>query len=484
MTALVAGRTRLDVLSALTLDDGRRLGEALEPWQREHVIDPIYAEDVDGQPRHRLCDFELHRGAGKTTLVAAIALIELLFLNYGHIYAFACDEDQARLLHEAAAGFIRRGGATFQQQFEVERRMIRSRRTHSELRIMSADAASAYGLIGDLFIVDEIAQLRDRALWDAVYTAMAKRRSARIVMISTPGWSHSSIAWEVREAARTSPGYYLYAPGERVATWLDAAELERQRAALPAHVFRRQHLGLWSEGEGALITAEDLARCLRPERQWRASCTDPAVHVLALDLGLTNDRTGLAVVHRTPQGVALDCLDTWQGSRAAPVSITAEVEPKIRQYVDAFPHARVVLDPWQSQSTSERLRALVRVDPFEFSGPNIDRMTRNLYSLAHNGQLELYADPDLERELLDVQVSERANALRIDHRAGQHDDRVIALGMAAYVAMQLPATEPVAVQIVGVIRRDPQAIRRRRRLEEFVGDADYYNLRGDEPERR
>jgi hypothetical protein len=64
-------------------------------------------------------------------------------------------------------------------------------------------------------------------------------------------------------------------------------------------------------------------------------------------------------------------------------------------------------------------------------------MTRNLYALAHSGNLELYDDPELSRELLDVQVVERGYGLRIDHRRDGHDDRAIALAMAAHVCVGL-----------------------------------------------
>ena len=105
--------------------------------------------------------------------------------------------------------------------------------------------------------------LQRRDLWDAVYTAIAKKRDARMLVITTPGWRRNSICWEVREAARRTDGYYFWSAGERLASWLDPAELERQRAMLPAHVFQRLHEGRWTEGEGAFITAADLARCLR-----------------------------------------------------------------------------------------------------------------------------------------------------------------------------------------------------------------------------
>jgi hypothetical protein len=70
---------------------------------------------------------------------------------------------------------------------------------------------------------------------------IVKRRGARVIAITTPGWSRSSSCWEVREAARITPGYFFFAPGQSLASWLDQAEIARQRGTLPAHVFKRLH---------------------------------------------------------------------------------------------------------------------------------------------------------------------------------------------------------------------------------------------------
>ena len=429
----------------LVLDDGRPFGAAVESWQEEHIFKPLDELDSAGHPRYRLAYFETPRGQGKTTIAAAEAISELVLGGEGRrIFGFATDEDQAGLLHEAAAGFVERN-PLLARSLKVERRLIRSPRTHSYLRVMAADAASAHGLTPDLVVFDELHALQRRELWDAAYTAIVKKRDARMIVISTPGWRRNSIAWEVREAARRTAGYYFWSAGGRLASWLDPEEIERQRAMLPPHVFQRLHEGLWTEGEGAFITAADLARCVRLERVARDRCDQVVPHVLAVDFGLSHDLTAIAVVHRTEQGVALDLMRTWQGSKDAPVEITTEVEPFIRQCLGAFPQLRIVLDPWQSQSTFERLGAAgADVQSYVFGGSRIDEMTRNLYALAHSGNLELYDDPELKRELLDVQVLERAYGLRINHRRDGHDDRAIALAMAAHVCMGL-VPEPVFI---------------------------------------
>jgi phage terminase large subunit-like protein len=170
----------------LILEDGRPFGAAVELWQEENIFGPLDERDTAGHPRYRLAYIETPRGQGKTTMAAAEALSELVLGGAGRrIYCFANDEDQAGLLHEAAAGFVRRnpllGGA-----LKVERRLVRSPRTGSYLRVMAADAASAHGLTPDLVVFDELHALHRRDLWDAVYTAIAKKHLSDTRFVTKP----------------------------------------------------------------------------------------------------------------------------------------------------------------------------------------------------------------------------------------------------------------------------------------------------------
>jgi Phage Terminase len=265
----------------LVLEDGRRFGEAIEPWQ-EQIYAALDERDAAGRPRHTLAYIELARGHAKSTMMAGESITELALDGDGRrIYVFAADEAQAALLHEQAAGFVRRN-PELERAFVIEKLAIRSPRTDSYLKVMSADAPSAHGLTPTTVIADELAQWEGRELWDAIITSIVKRRGARVIAITTPGWSRSSSCWEVREAARITPGYFFFAPGHSLASWLDQAEIARQRGTLPAHVFKRLHEGVWTAGEGAFLTAADLARCIRPERTARQSCSEPSEHVLAL----------------------------------------------------------------------------------------------------------------------------------------------------------------------------------------------------------
>lgn len=52
-------------------------------------------------------------------------------------------------------------------------------------------------------------------------------------------------------------------------------------------------------------------------------------------------------------------------------------------------------------------------------------------ALLKNGQMRLYPDADLERELLRLEAKQTGYGWRIDHTSGGFSDRAMAIGMAA-----------------------------------------------------
>lgn len=129
--------------------------------------------------------------------------------------------------------------------------------TGSRLRVLTADAPSAYGLRPDWIAVDELAEWRTRALWDSLWSAMGKRARCRMLVITTPGWDRTGIAWEVRQVAEREANWYLASRGP-CAGWIDPAWRAQQERTLPSHVFARLHLGRWVEGAGAFLSAAEV----------------------------------------------------------------------------------------------------------------------------------------------------------------------------------------------------------------------------------
>lgn len=454
----------------LILDDGRPLGDALEVWQEREVFAPMDARRRDGRYRNRLIYLELPRGHGKTTMVAGEAVTQLVFGGYdwrGHVVAG--DQDQARELFNAAAGFIKRN-PMLEGSFEIQRSRITARHTGATLRVHSADAPTAHGLIVDWVAFDEFWNQLDRDLWDAFWTATIKRPDSRAVVLTTAGFDRESICWEVRALAQERHDAHAFIAPGKLARWISDEDVERMRATLPPHVFQRFVENVWVEGSGSFINRDDLARCVDDRLSPQAHGYPINTYYVAVDLGLKKDRTAAVVVHRavsefSPAGsIVLDDLAVWEGTRSQPVEIS-DVERWIEAAIGRFHPRKVLMDAWQAESSIQRLqRAGAPVEGVQPSAQFVSRLSANLYELIHAGRLRMYPEPDLERELLELQAVQTSYGWRIDHKHGKHDDRAMALGMAV-LAVLAESPEDVGRARISKARFSP----RKRRASVRIG---------------
>lgn len=420
----------LELLAGLVLEDGRRWGDAAEPFQWQDaraVLSGGWRQAYLTRPR----------GASKTTDLAGIGIAALLeqLPPRSRSYAAAVDADQGRLLVDALDGFVARtpglGGA-----LAVDRWVVTNRRTGATLEVLPADAAGSLGLLPHLLIVDEYAAwpgtTAHRALWRHLFGALPKVAGSRLVVITAAG-DPTSDAGKLMARAQASDRWFVHeVPGPT--PWHDPADLEEQRAELPAWEFARFVLNQWTSAADRLSSVEDVRACVR-----HVGPLPPVAgvkYVVALDVGITNDRTVATVAHadRTDEGVfiVVDRQEVWQGTRKDPVPL-GEVESWVLEASRGYNRAPLVFDPYQAIHVSQRLRSLgVRVFPFTFSQPSIGRLALTVYRLLRDHLLDLPDEAGLLEELATVRIEERSpGQYRIDHDAGKHDDRVISLALAA-----------------------------------------------------
>jgi phage terminase large subunit-like protein len=441
----------LDLLAAMVLEDGSLWGERAAPFQWDAARLVL---DLTGAPPY-VWDSR-PRGGSKTTDAAGWSIAAMLTLlpPASRLYVFASDRDQARLVVEAAAGLVART-PILRSAIEVGSHKVTATRSGSTLDVLAADAASAYGLKPHLVIADEVCQwpstANAKALWEAATTAMPKVAGSKLVCITTSGdpthWTReiynhalSSPLWAVRETPGPLP-------------WIDPERLADERDRLPESSFRRLHLNEWAAAEDRLVAPEDLEACvvldgpLAPE--------SGRTYALGLDVGLVNDRTVAAVVHSEPVArdgttvgtrLVLDRLQVWQGSRAAPVPL-AEVEEWVSLAASSYRPCTVVFDPFQAVQLAQGLqRRRIRIEQFTFTQASVAKLALTMHDLLRHRSLALPNDPELVAELSRVSLREtRPGVFRIDHDAAEHDDRVIALAMAAYHLFNQPVKRRVRI---------------------------------------
>lgn len=461
----------LDLVAALVIEDGRRWGEVAAPFQWEDARAVL--DDASGTPYHFLTR---SRGGSKTADLGGMAVAAMLaqLPRGARAFGLAADREQGRLLIDSIAGYEART-PELKGALRIDAYRVVATRTGASLEVLPADAPGAWGLRPHLLIVDELAQWADtpgpRRLWEAASSAVAKIADARMAVLTTAGdpahWSRKVLdhaladpLWRVHEVSGPAP-------------WLDRVRLEEQRRRLPESIYRRLFENEWVAAEDRLTTVDDLSACTILDGPLAAQ--EGTRYLVAVDLGLKSDRTVAAVCHaervtRTIDDrelmvgstVFLDRMEVWQGTRAEPV-LLADVEEWVAQASAAFNAAPVVLDPWQAVGLTQRLRRRgLHVEEFTFSNASVGRLAATLHLLLRNRALALPDDPELLDELANVRLRETSpGVLRMDHDSGRHDDRAIALALAAHHLVADAISETGAGVVGAVVRgavREPLTV--------------------------
>ncbi|TMK78232.1 MAG: terminase, partial [Actinobacteria bacterium] len=143
-------------------------------------------------------------------------------------------------------------------------------------------------------------------------------------MFSNAGFdAEHSWQWRVRSAAESESWGYLFSAPGIIASWVRPEWVARMERLLPRAAFDRVILNRWTAAEGDFVTPEQWGRCVDPDRSPQTRGAAGVQYFAGLDLGLTKDRTALAILHREGDVVILDDLVVWQGTRAEPVDIGA-----------------------------------------------------------------------------------------------------------------------------------------------------------------
>jgi hypothetical protein len=309
--------------------------------------------------------------------------------------------------------------------------------TGATLEVLAADEASSWGIRPSLLVVDEFAAWKTtqgpRRFWRSLFSALPKTRGSRLVVLTSPG-EPSHPAYGLLERARMSPERWRVSEVRGPCPWLDPADLDEQRSELPEWEYRRLHLGEWAESADRLTSGDDLAACMTLDgpREYARGRR----YALALDVGLTADRTVLAACSCDSGSptVALDRLLVWQGSRRNPVSLDT-VEAAVVETWAAYGRPPLILDVWQAAQLAQRLRRRsVRVVEFAFTAASVSRLALRLHGAIRDRALALPDDPELLDELANVRLRETSPGVyRLDHDHGRHDDRAIALALALHL---------------------------------------------------
>jgi phage terminase large subunit-like protein len=161
----------------------------LREWQKKFIRDIYEPHSKAGLRIVRRAILSIARKNGKTALIAALVLAHLIgpeSIQNGEIYSAANDREQAAQVYKVAAQIVRAD-----PELSEILRCVDSTKTiacyanGSFYRAMSSESGTKHGLNPTFVIFDELAQAKNRELYDVLDTSMGARAEPLFVVIST-----------------------------------------------------------------------------------------------------------------------------------------------------------------------------------------------------------------------------------------------------------------------------------------------------------
>lgn len=181
----------IQFIEKLTVPSGKGAGGPikLRPFQRKFIAALYGPANRENRRIVRRAILSIARKNGKTLLIAALVLVHLVgpeAVTNGEIYSAANDRDQAAIVFKYASQIVRAD-----EELKAIIRIVDSTKTMvcfangSVYRAISAEAGTKFGLNPTVWIYDELAQAKNRDLYDALDTASGAREEPLAIVIST-----------------------------------------------------------------------------------------------------------------------------------------------------------------------------------------------------------------------------------------------------------------------------------------------------------
>ncbi|WP_247781094.1 terminase TerL endonuclease subunit [Bradyrhizobium sp. 170] len=177
-------------IEKLTVPSGHGMGKPfrLEPFQKL-FIRAIYEPHLGLRRAVRRAILSMARKNGKTALIAAIVLAHLVgpeAIVHGEIYSAANDRDQAAIVYKFARQMVELDHELMAMiELVPSTKTMVARRTGSVYRAVSAEAGTKHGYLPSVVIYDELAQAKNRDLYDVLDTSFGARDEPLFIVIST-----------------------------------------------------------------------------------------------------------------------------------------------------------------------------------------------------------------------------------------------------------------------------------------------------------
>ena len=405
---------------------------------------------------------------GKSTLLGALALFHLISTPDAECVIGAASRDQATILYDQAAGFVRRSPG-LERWVDVKRgyREMRKRGDSGRIRVLAADVDTADGVIPTLALVDELHRHRSADLYGIFRDGLGPR-AGRMITISTAGGHELSPLGSMRDAALKLPsversGAHTYATTENhayamhewalrkeddlddllvvalanPASWqtLDALRARHDSPSMLPWQWARFACGVWVSSEAWWITGED----------WNALAQAGEIApgdriTLGFDGARVGDSTAL-VACRLSDGL-LSLVSCWEAPADAPTWETPanEVDAVLAETMERFRVIRGYFDPplWRSEIDNWAREYGDRVvQRYETSRSRMMGAVERFRTDVATQRLHHSGDVTLTRHVLNAQTREARGGgywLTKDRPGSQHKIDAAVAAVLAYEA--------------------------------------------------
>ncbi len=184
-------RAVIRFIEKLTVPSGTGQGKPfkLVKFEKDFIRDIYEPALPDKRRAVRRAILSMARKNGKTALIAAIALAHLVgpeAIPNGEIYSAANDRDQAAIVFKFARQIVELEPELLREvDIVVSTKTMLARRTGSIYRAISAEAGTKHGYLPSVVIYDELAQAKNRDLYDVLDTSFGARSEPLFIVIST-----------------------------------------------------------------------------------------------------------------------------------------------------------------------------------------------------------------------------------------------------------------------------------------------------------
>jgi len=394
------------------------------------------------------------RGGKDSKLAASIAVYEAIFRTHrlttgerGYVLILAATQSQAKICFNYVLGKL--------QSSPLLSGMILGEPRNDEIdlvngitiAVMPANFRTVRGRSAVCVICSEIAFWLDsetgsnpaKEILRALRPSMATFPNAKLVMVSSP-YAKQGVLWDAYQKRHSIDW------GKKRLVWkldsltmnpaLDHEMLREEEESDPEN-YAREYLAEFWESASNFLSADAIESCIARGR-FELLPTPEVRHVFALDAAFRGDNFGFSGVLRVEDRVVQVYQRCWRGSRSRPVQL-AEVLTEIVATLKRYGVGKIYGD----QFCAEPIRQALKAQGIEFVqaatlGARAATIWNTLRTLITSRKIELLDDAATVAELKQLQmiVTSSGNQ-RIEAQTG-HDDRCVALALAAHQAIAQP----------------------------------------------